>query len=144
VIKFVSDLRLVGGFLPSTPVSSINKIDRHDIAEILLQVALNTIKPNQPVIYDHVYILGKPNTRHLFLCARQGNIFGAHGFFFLEYYKQSTLERCSGIIYIQHFVLDPHADMDFYSASSLKQQSTGRHVAPLGHNYFDFEQPKKK
>jgi hypothetical protein len=101
VIKFVSDLRLVGGFLPSTPVSSTNKIDRHDIAEILLQVALNTIKPNQPVIYDHVYILGKPNTRHLFLCARQGNIFGAHGFFFLEYYKQSTLERCSGIIYIQ-------------------------------------------
>ena len=43
-----------------------------------------------------------------------------------------------------HFVLDPHADMDFYSASSLKQQSTGRHVAPLGHNYFDFEQPKTK
>ena len=40
-----------------------------------------------------------------------------------------------------HFVLDPHADMDLYSASSLKQQSTGRHVAPLGHNYF--EQPKK-
>jgi hypothetical protein len=23
--------------------------------------------------------------------------------------------------------------MDFYSASSLKQQSTGRNVAPLGH-----------
>jgi hypothetical protein len=28
---------------PGTPVSSINKIDRHDIAEILLKVALNTI-----------------------------------------------------------------------------------------------------
>jgi hypothetical protein len=27
---------------PGTPVSSINKIDRHDIAEILLKVALNT------------------------------------------------------------------------------------------------------
>ena len=26
-----------------TPVSSTNKIDRHDIAEILLKVALNTI-----------------------------------------------------------------------------------------------------
>jgi hypothetical protein len=43
VIKFVSDLRQVGG-LP--PVSSINKTDRHDITEILLKVALNTI--NQP------------------------------------------------------------------------------------------------
>jgi hypothetical protein len=31
------------------------------------------------------------------------------------------------------FVLDQHAELDFYSASSLKQQSTGRHVAPLGH-----------
>ena len=30
-------------FSPSTPVSSTNKTDRHDIAEILLKVALNTI-----------------------------------------------------------------------------------------------------
>ena len=30
-------------------------------------------------------------------------------------------------------VLDQHAGLDFHSASSLKQQSTGRHVAPLGH-----------
>jgi hypothetical protein len=31
------------------------------------------------------------------------------------------------------FVLDQHSELDFYSASSLKQQSAGRHVAPLGH-----------
>jgi predicted HNH restriction endonuclease len=31
------------------------------------------------------------------------------------------------------FVLDKHAELDFYSASSLKQQTAGRHVAPLGH-----------
>jgi hypothetical protein len=31
-------------FSPGTPVSSTNKTDRHDIAEILLKVALNTIK----------------------------------------------------------------------------------------------------
>ena len=30
-------------FSPGTPVSSINKIDRHDITEILLKVALNSI-----------------------------------------------------------------------------------------------------
>ena len=29
-------------FSPGTPVSSTNKTDRHDIAEILLKVALNT------------------------------------------------------------------------------------------------------
>jgi hypothetical protein len=31
-------------FSLGSPVSSTNKIDRHDIAEILLKVALNTIK----------------------------------------------------------------------------------------------------
>jgi hypothetical protein len=29
------------------------------------------------------------------------------------------------------FVLDEHTELDFYNASSLKQQSAGRHVAPL-------------
>jgi hypothetical protein len=31
------------------------------------------------------------------------------------------------------FVLDQHAEFDFYSASSLKQKSTGRSVASLWH-----------
>ena len=53
MIKFVSDLRQIGGFLwvlwfpLGTPVSSTNKADHHDITEILLKVALNTI--NQPI-----------------------------------------------------------------------------------------------
>jgi hypothetical protein len=33
-------------FSPNTPVSSTNKTDRHDIAEILLKVALSTVKTN--------------------------------------------------------------------------------------------------
>ena len=37
VMKFVGDLRQVGGFLHHT------KTDHHDITEILLKVALNTI-----------------------------------------------------------------------------------------------------
>jgi hypothetical protein len=32
-------------FSPDPPVSSTNKTDCHDITEILLKVALNTIKP---------------------------------------------------------------------------------------------------
>ena len=31
------------------------------------------------------------------------------------------------------FVLDQHAELDFFSASSLKQQSVDRHDAPLWH-----------
>ena len=47
VMKFV---RLAAGrcFSPATLVSTTNKTDRHDITEILLKVALNTIhQPNQ-------------------------------------------------------------------------------------------------
>jgi hypothetical protein len=43
-------------FSPGRPVSSSNKTERHDIAEILLKVALSTIKTtNQPLmIYNLV------------------------------------------------------------------------------------------
>ena len=34
------------------------------------------------------------------------------------------------------FVLDQHAELDFYSASSLNQQSASRHVAPIGHIFW--------
>ena len=40
-----------------------------------------------------------------------------------------------------HFVLDQHAELDFYSASSLNQQSAERHVAPLGHIILIPSQP---
>ena len=43
MIKFVSDLRQIGGFLRVLWVSFTNKTDHHDISEILLKVALNTI-----------------------------------------------------------------------------------------------------
>jgi hypothetical protein len=40
-------------FSPGTPVSSTNKIDRHDITEILLKVVLNTIKQTKVTQEDH-------------------------------------------------------------------------------------------
>ena len=46
VIKFVSDLRQVYGFLWA-PVSSINKTEHHNILEIMLKVALKHHKPPQ-------------------------------------------------------------------------------------------------
>jgi hypothetical protein len=43
---------------PGTPVSSTNKTDHHDIAEILLKVALNTIaitlNLNLSIIVNHL------------------------------------------------------------------------------------------
>jgi hypothetical protein len=50
VIKFISYLRQVGGFLQVLWFPPpIKKTDRHDITEILLKVALNTI--NQPFYF---------------------------------------------------------------------------------------------
>jgi hypothetical protein len=55
MIKFTSCLPMVGGSLRVLPASSITKTGRHDIAEILLKVALNIknqkIKSNQ--MYSH-------------------------------------------------------------------------------------------
>jgi len=42
MIKFVNDLPQVDGFLRVLQKLHTNKNDRHDITEILLQVALNT------------------------------------------------------------------------------------------------------
>jgi hypothetical protein len=41
------------------------------------------------------------------------------------------------------FVLDQHAELDFYSANSLRQQSVDRHVAPLGHIILILSQPEQ-
>ena len=51
-----------GLFSPDTPVSSINKADRHDIAEILLKVELTTL--NQTYInFENQYIMYKKNNK---------------------------------------------------------------------------------
>ena len=57
VIKFISDLRQVGGFL-QVLFSSTNKSDRHDIIGILLKVVLNTITLNLNVLYSQTYLKG--------------------------------------------------------------------------------------
>jgi len=56
VIKFVSDLRQVGGFSPGNLISAINKTDRHDITEILLKVELNYITITPPFQYPYAHL----------------------------------------------------------------------------------------
>ena len=59
VIKFVSDLRQVGGFFLGTPVSSNNETDLWDKAEIVLEVALKTITIFlQGHLSSHIILLG--------------------------------------------------------------------------------------
>ena len=49
VIKFVSDLRQVSGFIQGLRFTSTNKTDRHDKTEILLKMALITINQTKNV-----------------------------------------------------------------------------------------------
>jgi hypothetical protein len=44
-------------FTPGTPVSFTNKTDRHNITEILLKVALSTIKPKPNILFRLFCIL---------------------------------------------------------------------------------------
>jgi hypothetical protein len=50
-----------------TPVSSTNKINRHDIIEILLKVVLNTINLNQPSIINKIFNINMDSEVYLFL-----------------------------------------------------------------------------
>jgi len=50
--KVCQSLVLGGWFSPGTPVSSTNKTDLHDITEILLKVALNTITQLNHLLCD--------------------------------------------------------------------------------------------
>ena len=54
VIKFVSDLQQVGGFLQFPPT---NKTDRHDITGTLLKVVLNTISLTLSCCTRHITLL---------------------------------------------------------------------------------------
>ena len=52
-----------------------------------------------------------------------------------------TIQKCILVlIHCKHFVLDQHAELDFYSASSLKQQPIGRHVTPIRHIILNLSQ----
>jgi hypothetical protein len=60
-------------------------------------------------------------------------LFNANSAIFQLYHGKNKLIFNVGEDDEIRFVLDQHAELDFYSASSLKQQSSNRHVAILGH-----------
>ena len=64
MIKFVSDLRKIGGFSPAPPVSSTNKTDRNDITEILLKVALNTNKQTIQITNMSIHLVMHRNNQN--------------------------------------------------------------------------------
>ena len=67
MIKFVSNLRQAGSFFSAPPVSSTNKTDRHDMTEILLKVALNTIKQKQKKLPSEKIPYRETSGHHSFL-----------------------------------------------------------------------------
>ena len=64
MIKFVSDLQQIGVFFPGPLFSSTNKTDSHDITEILLKVALNTIKQTSLHLPIYIVLLHTGNLTH--------------------------------------------------------------------------------
>jgi len=60
-------------------------------------------------------------------------LFNANSDIFQLYHGENKLIFNETMMIRSAFVLDQHAELNFYSASSLKQQSAGRLVTPLGH-----------
>jgi hypothetical protein len=63
--------------------------------------------------------------KQIFVKMNEWLLFNANSAIFQLYHGENKL--------IFNEMMMKSAELDFYSASSLKQQSAGRHVAPLGH-----------
>jgi hypothetical protein len=72
VIKFCQLLAHGRWFSPSTPASSTTKIGRHDIAEILLKVALSTKNQSNQSINLSTITVKTPKILKLFGLERTG------------------------------------------------------------------------
>jgi hypothetical protein len=82
-------------FSPGTPASSITKADRHDIAEILLIVALSTINQINLVLISHFHHIVAENIyiHHKNLVAGQHvEIFGRFRYVFYPRHGGSLSE----------------------------------------------------
>jgi hypothetical protein len=79
-----------------TTVSSTNKTDCHDIAEILLKVALNTITPMSTIKYT---LCGEPLIRSKVLL--RGNHVGL-GHFHIPIIQHTTLQQKDTYVHIIH------------------------------------------
>jgi len=104
-----------------TLVSSTNKTDHHDITEILLKVPLNTIKPTKRSLniwWEDLVSCFKRCVINVTLVS-EWFLFNAKWNFFLTIWFLLCIRQ--------------HAYLIFYKASSLIQQSAGRHVALLRH-----------
>ena len=108
--------------------------DRHYINEILLKVALSTIKPLVLKDFKIIWLFCLLNeysrnvscTLNIYIFLFCWNRSDVSPFFFPNLMK--SLEWVNEWVIVANSV-----ELDFYSASSLKQQSAGRHVTPLWH-----------
>jgi hypothetical protein len=67
-------------------------------------------------------------------------LFNANSAIFQLYHGENKL-FINKMMMMPAYVIDQHAELDFYRASWLKQQSAGKHVAPLGHIILIPNQP---
>ena len=80
--KFCQWLATVRWFSSGTPVSSTNKTDHHDITEILLKVALSTIKPKPEIRkvhcsdYRRLHFSSLPNYPYFSVAVKNHCLFG--------------------------------------------------------------------
>ena len=99
---------------------------------------------NKWILYEWVYLSYFHEYREWLWFSCRGNAIWMEVFFseWMRDYCLTPIQQFSAISWREQVNFqwdddevrfDLHADLKFYSASSLKQQSAGRHVAPLEH-----------
>jgi hypothetical protein len=141
--------------LSRSVVFSTNKTDSNDMTEILLKVMLNiiTLTPSRVKLIKFVQQICIDETLIILLfIVYFFFIFNHIGGIMVGVLASSAVDRgCEPdrvklktikLVFVANFqwdvdevrfVLDQHAELDFYSANSLKQQSAGKHISPHGH-----------
>jgi hypothetical protein len=85
-----------------------------------------------------LFILGSLPLYRLIIYIDRRILWCTHFLFSISWWEQVNFQWNNDEI---RFVLDQHVKLDIYSASSLKQQSTDRHVTPLGNIILILSQP---
>jgi hypothetical protein len=121
-------------FSPGTPVSSTNKTDSHDIAEILLKAAFNTINQTKAQCLSFVLFTMEPDhLKHIYSCIVR----------FIDLQPKCMLQSIFNLIFRVFFLLllvEFHAIISIISFQFVILSSTILHIS-INISSFVYDKP---
>ena len=102
-------------FSPGPPLSSTNKTDRHDIAELLLKVALNTIKQQKNIFLSFYMLIRVKTFCHFTHQLGSGNTSFVNNFFYISGWREGSKQHTPFVNCATHNIWGQTTDLQkFY------------------------------